>query len=108
VVVVLESAPPPLTVQVTPALFWSLLTVAVNVVVSPPSTVPAAAVTETPTAGELPPHPAIQIDASTATQTTAHFFQNIIASVKTYCSLLERCQEKAQWKSDEMPTFSAK
>jgi hypothetical protein len=82
VVVVLESVPPPLTVQVTPALFWSLLTVALSVVVSPPSTVLAAAVTETFTAGALPPHPAIQIDATTPRHTTAHFFQNIIASVR--------------------------
>jgi hypothetical protein len=84
-VVVPESVPPPLTVQVTPALFWSLLTVALSVVVSPPSTVLAAAVTETPTAGEPPPHPAIHRDAARPRQarearsgrTTATIFQNI-------------------------------
>jgi hypothetical protein len=62
---------------VTPALFWSLLTVALSVVVSPPSTVLATAVTETPTDGALPPHPAIQIDAPTPRQTRATFFQDI-------------------------------
>jgi hypothetical protein len=55
VVVSLESVPA-LTLQVTPALFLSLVTVAVSVVVSVPSTVDTEAFTET-TGEELPPHP---------------------------------------------------
>lgn len=61
--VVLDSVPPPLTVQVTPALFWSLVTVADKVVESVPSTVLAAAVTATLTGGALPPHPVMLITA---------------------------------------------
>ena len=57
VVVSLDIVPGPLTVQVTPPVFLSLVTVAVNVVVSFPSTVLDAAVTATLVAGALPPHP---------------------------------------------------
>ena len=57
VVVVFDRVPPPLTLQVTPAEFLSFVTVAVNVVVSLPSTVLAANVTATLAAGELPPQP---------------------------------------------------
>jgi hypothetical protein len=57
VVVVFNMVPPPLTLQVTPAAFLSLDTVAVNVTVSVPSTVLAEAATVTPTAGALPPQP---------------------------------------------------
>jgi hypothetical protein len=53
---VLESVPPPLTVQDTPALFRSFI-VAVSVVESLPSTVPADAVTATLLAGKLTPQP---------------------------------------------------
>ena len=56
VVVVFDSVPPPLTVHVTPALFLSLVTVAVSVAVSVPSTEDAEALTETD-GEELPPHP---------------------------------------------------
>jgi hypothetical protein len=56
-VVELDRVPPPLTLQVTPALFLSLLTVAVNVTESLPSTDVAAALTETPTGLEPPPQP---------------------------------------------------
>jgi hypothetical protein len=57
VVVVFDSVPPPLTVQVTPAEFLSWVTVAVRVVESVPSTVVAAAVTVRLIGFELPPQP---------------------------------------------------
>jgi hypothetical protein len=63
VVDVLESVPPPLTVQVTPALFRSLVTVADSVVESVPSTVVADAVTATLTFA-CPPQP-IRLNAHT-------------------------------------------
>jgi hypothetical protein len=56
VVVVLDRVPA-LVLQVTPAEFWSLVTVAVKVVVSLPSTVLAAAATVRLTGLELPPQP---------------------------------------------------
>jgi len=56
-VVALDSVPGPLIVQVTPLEPWSLVTVAVSVVVSLPSTELAATVTLTLIGLELPPHP---------------------------------------------------
>jgi hypothetical protein len=56
-VVVLESVPPPLTVQLTPLLVVSPVTVADSVVVSVGSTVAAAADTATVTPPEFPPPP---------------------------------------------------
>jgi hypothetical protein len=47
VVVVFDNVPPPLTLHETPALFLSLVTVAVSVTASVPSTVAAEAVTAT-------------------------------------------------------------
>lgn len=49
------NVPPPLTVQVTPALFLSLVTIAFSVVVSPGSTVEEVTVIATLIGGELPP-----------------------------------------------------
>jgi hypothetical protein len=57
VAVVFDSVPPPLTVQETPLLFESLVTVAVSVTASVGSTVEADDVTDTPTGFELPPQP---------------------------------------------------
>ena len=54
---VFDRLPPPLTVQVTPALFLSLVTVAVSVVESAPSTVIEDAVIATLIGLELPPQP---------------------------------------------------
>jgi hypothetical protein len=76
-VVWLERAPPPLTLHVTPALFESLVTLAVRVVVSLGSTVLAAAETETlldeppppPLPPLFPPHPERPIIAKNVTAT---------------------------------------
>lgn len=57
-VVWFDNVPPPLTVHVTPAPFWSFVTAAVSVVLSVPSTVDAAAVTLTLIGLDLlPPQP---------------------------------------------------
>jgi hypothetical protein len=81
VVVVLESAPPPLTVHVTPAEFLSLVTVAVSVAESVGSTVDADDVTATLIGFELPPQPVIQIVVlaarQTRRQTRANLFQDM-------------------------------
>jgi hypothetical protein len=69
-VVSLDSDPPPLTLQVTPALFLSLAIVAVSVVVSVPSTVVAAAVTVTLRGFEYPPQPVSAALTSMANVTT--------------------------------------
>lgn len=84
VVVVFDSVPPPVTVQVTPAALWSLVTVAVRLTGFVPSTVCVDAAIETPSIGdgaevELPPHPAkaiMQKDDKTV-HTNAHFLPNI-------------------------------
>jgi hypothetical protein len=83
VVVVFDNVPPPLTLHETPALFLSLVTVAVRVTASVPSTVAAEAVTATLTGlEELPPQPVNQIDAlaerQTARETRASFFRDIV------------------------------
>jgi len=57
VVVWFDSAPPPLTLHVTPALFLSFVTTAVSVTASVASTVAAEAVTATLGGVELPPQP---------------------------------------------------
>jgi len=57
VVVWLDNVPPPLTVQVTPALFLSFVTAAVSVTESVASTVVADAVTATLAGCEPPPQP---------------------------------------------------
>jgi hypothetical protein len=60
-VVAFDRPPPPLTLHDTPSavpfVFLSLLTVAVSVTVSVPSTVVTEAVTATEGDFELPPHP---------------------------------------------------
>ena len=53
-----DSVPPPLTVQVTPPLFLSLVTAAVSVTVSVGSTVDADDVMAMLTGALLPPQPA--------------------------------------------------
>jgi hypothetical protein len=69
--VVFENVPPPLTLHFTPSPFRSLVTVAVSVTESAPSTVAADAVNFTPTVLGLPPQPAspnkTKNDAKTAT-----------------------------------------
>ena len=72
-VVIPESAPPPETVQVTPALFWSLVTVAVSVTVSVASTMMALAVMAT-LGVELPPHPAMAKETNSAKANRANLF----------------------------------
>jgi hypothetical protein len=57
VALVFENAPPPLTLHFTPSSFRSLVTVAVSVTESAPSTVAADAVSFTLTGVELPPQP---------------------------------------------------
>jgi len=83
VVVVFDKAPPPETLHETPALFLSLVTVAVSVTVSVPSTVAAEEVTATLMGlEELPPQPVIQIDTlaerQTKSETRASFFRDIV------------------------------
>jgi hypothetical protein len=75
-----ESVPAPLNVQVTPSAFWSLVTVAVKVTASVPSTVVAEAVTATLIGFELPPHPFTQINARTARTPSPNLFATITAS----------------------------
>jgi hypothetical protein len=81
VVVVLERAPPPLTVHVTPSgvlpVFLSLVTVAVSVTVSVASTVVAEATTATLGGLELPPHPNRLKAATIATPERTSLFKNI-------------------------------
>jgi hypothetical protein len=80
-VVVVARVPPPLRVQVTPALFLSLVTVAVSVTVFAGSTVVAADDTATLTGWELlPPHPDRYTAKKTTTQDSTSLFMNIDAS----------------------------
>jgi len=76
-VVLFDSVPAPLTLQVTPAEVESLLTVAVNVVLSPPSTFAAPAVTET-LADFAPPQPLSQNEnVKRTTPKSAYFFADM-------------------------------
>jgi hypothetical protein len=84
----LDSVPPPLTLQETPAAFLSFKTVAANVTESVASTVLADAVTETLTGVELPlpPPPPPQPDRHNA-ETSAivnknSFFPDIEVSLR--------------------------
>ena len=81
VVVVLESVPPPLTVQFTPALFLSLATVAVKLAVSVASTVVSVAVTLTEGFALLPPQPTNRkITTTDKTHSETSFFEYTDAS----------------------------
>jgi len=77
VVVLLERAPAPLRFQVTPALFLSLVTAAVRVMESAPSTVVDDAVIATLKGLELPPHPKRYIDAPIARAKRTILFRTI-------------------------------
>jgi hypothetical protein len=79
-VVVFERVPPPVTAHVTPSAFMSLVTVAVSVTVSDPSTVVAVAVTATLGGLELPPHPNKHKDATMARLESTNLFQYTGAS----------------------------
>jgi hypothetical protein len=70
VVVVSERVPPPLTLHDTPSVPLSLVTVAVSLTVSVPSTVSIDAVTATEAGFELPPHPD-RINVANKVTTTA-------------------------------------
>jgi hypothetical protein len=71
VVVVFDNVPPPLvTAQVTPALFWSLVTVPVRVTLSAPSTVEDEAVIAMLMDLELPPQPEKHTAAHAASAST--------------------------------------
>jgi hypothetical protein len=78
-VVVVFDRVPALALQVTPAALRSLVTVAVSVTVSVPSTVVADAVTATLGEGELPPQPVNKYNeyARIPTQSSAHFLCSI-------------------------------
>ena len=76
-VVVLDSAPPPLTLHVTPAAFLSLVTVAVSVTASFASTVVPDAVTAMANGLALPPHAEIYNPATNTRQMRAILFRDI-------------------------------
>jgi hypothetical protein len=76
-VVVFDNVPPPLTVQVTPAEFLSLVTVAVSVTASAPSTVVGDGVTATPTGWTIVPQPVRLKTEARAITTRTSAFRNI-------------------------------
>jgi hypothetical protein len=80
-VLVKEVEGAPLTLQVTPSgvlpVVLSLVTVALSVNVSVPSTVDTDAVTVTPTGLELPPQPARSDDTAKVTASRDNRLQNI-------------------------------
>jgi hypothetical protein len=81
--VVLARLPAPLCVQVTPALFGSLATVAVSVTLFAGSTVAAVGDTVTLTGLELlPPQPDRHTPRTTATLVNTSLFENINAPTK--------------------------
>jgi hypothetical protein len=80
VVVVLESVPPPLTVQLTPALFLSFATVAVKFAVSVASTVVGVAETLTEGFALLPPQPIREKSAIDKIHNETSFFEYTDAS----------------------------
>ena len=73
---VFERAPPPDTVQVTPAAFLSFVTTAVRVIASVASTVVPEAVTVTLVDWMLP-HPERYIPATSKRQTRAKLFRTM-------------------------------
>ena len=79
-----DRAPPPLTVQLTPAALLSWVTTADNVPESVASTVGEAAVTATLIGAELPPQPYRDKDARTANAERTNFFQTKGASEMTH------------------------
>jgi hypothetical protein len=74
-----DRAPGPLNAQLTPPEFLSLLTVAVKVTVSVPSTVDAAVLIATLIGFDFPPHPFTQISARTARTPNPSLFPSITA-----------------------------
>jgi hypothetical protein len=74
-----DRAPGPLNVQATPSEFLSLVTVALKVTVSVPSTVEAAALIATLIGFDFPPHPFTQISARTARTPSPSLFPSITA-----------------------------
>ena len=84
VVEVPDRAPPPLTVQLTPAAFLSCVTTADNVTESVASTLDEAAVTATLIGAELPPQPYRDKDTRIATTERTNLFQTKGASEMTH------------------------
>jgi hypothetical protein len=98
VALVFENAPPPLTLHFTPSSFRSLVTVAVSVTESAPSTVAADAVSFTLTGLELPPQPAnpnkAKNDAKTATDANPHRLRSIDPSALQWERPLYRVESR--------------